>query len=194
MFNRILRSINYRMARWLHPVLRPRTFGFRRNYQGVKMHHFSLGSSTFIDHREKLIIGDRVYIGQYNFIEASNGIKLGEGVQVTDFVSITTHSSHHSIRLYGRHYSDFKELKGYEKGPVSIGAFTFIGPHSVIMPGTKIGKGCIVKAFSYVKGEFPDFSVIGGNPATICGDLKSMDKVLLENYPDLKDFYKEWAD
>ena len=191
---RILRSISYRTARCLHTVMKPRTFGFRRNFQGDKLHHFSLGNTTFIDHKDNLIIRDRVYIGHHNFIEASNGIELGEGVQVTDFVSITTHSSHNSIRLYGRHYSDFQELKGYEKGPVSIGSFTFVGPHSVIMPGTKIGKGCIVKAFSYVKGEFPDFSIIGGNPATICGDLRSHDKALLGKYPDLNDFYKEWAE
>ncbi|MPM02217.1 hypothetical protein SDC9_48462 [bioreactor metagenome] len=191
---RICESIKYRIARLFHPVLKPRTFGFKRNFQGVKLHHFSLGNTTFIDYRKKLIIGNRVYIGHYNFIEASHGIELGEGAQITDFVSITTHSSHNSIRLYGRHYSDFKELKGYETGQVSIGPFTFVGPHSVIMPGTKIGKGCIVKAFSYVKGEFPDFSIIGGNPATICGDVKSHDKALLDKFPELNDFYKEWAE
>lgn len=194
MFKRISASLIYRFAKFGFRFVKPRSFSYKKNFQGKKLHHFSIGSTTFIDHEKNLFIHDQVYIGQHNFIEASNGIELGEGCQITDFVSITTHSSHNSIRFYGRHYSEFKELKGYEKGNISIGRFSFIGPHTVIMPGTKIGRGCIVKAYSYVKGEFPDFSIIGGNPADVCGSVKEFDKIFLDKNPDLKAFYKEWAE
>jgi acetyltransferase-like isoleucine patch superfamily enzyme len=188
---RIFKSISHRAARLLYPLLRPRTFGFKRNFQGEKLKYFSLGNTTFIDHRENLIIHNGVYIGHHNFIEASNGIELGEGVQITNFVSITSHSSHNSIRLYKQYYNSFNNLKGYERGSISIGAFTFVGPHSVIMPGAKIGNNCIVKAFSYVRGEFPDYSIIAGNPAVVCGDVRDYDKILLEKYPELKELHKK---
>src|SRR5690606_30129131 len=107
-----------------------------------------IGNTTFIDCAENLVLADNIYIGHHNFIEASNGIDINEGCQITSFISITSHSSHNSIRIYGNNYSDFKEHYGYQKGPVKIGKFTFIGPHVTIMPCTSIGEGCIVSAYS----------------------------------------------
>ena len=82
---------------------------------------------------------------------------------------------------------------GYSKGPIIIGAYTFIGPHTTIMPDTKIGKGCLVAAYSYVKGDFPDFSIISGNPAKIIGDTRTLDAPFLEENPLLKSSYDAWA-
>jgi acetyltransferase-like isoleucine patch superfamily enzyme len=99
-----------------------------------------------------------------------------------------------AIRLYGHHYIEHngKHL-AYVKGAVKIGKFTFVGPHSVIMPGTTIGKGSIVSAYSMVKGEFPDFSVIAGNPAKVVGDTREIDAKMLGKYPELQNYYDEWA-
>ena len=82
---------------------------------------------------------------------------------------------------------------GYVTGGVHIGKYSFIGPHSTIMPGTKIGKGSLVHAYSYVKGEFPDFSIIGGNPAIVLGDTRTSDRALLDQYPELNSMYNEWT-
>lgn len=43
----------------------------------------------------------------------------------------------------------------------------FIGYGAVILPGSKLGKNCIVGANALVKGHFPDNSVIAGVPAKI---------------------------
>jgi len=152
----------------------------------------SVSNSTFIDFPQNLNVGQRVYIGHHNFLEASHGIQLGDGCQITNFVTITTHSSHDSIRLYGKKYAG-SEMIGYKKGAVEIGKFTFVGPHSTIMPGTKIGKGCLIAAYSYVQGDFPDFSIISGNPATVTGNTKDRDGTVLEAHPELSDLYNEWA-
>lgn len=161
---------------------------------GSFLKNVRIGSSTFIDGKKNLVLGDHVYIGHHNFIEASNSIEIGEGSQVTNFVNITTHSSHQSIRLYGRHYTTSRDHVGYVRGAVRIGSFTFVGPHTVIMPGTTIGKGSIVAAYSYVQGIFPDFSIIKGNPATVVGSTKDKDMSLLEDHPELKSCYEEWQD
>ena len=60
------------------------------------------------------------------------------------------------------------------------------------MPGTTIGKGCIVAAYSYVEGTFPDFSVIKGNPATVGGSTREKDLEILKDHPELEKHYKEW--
>jgi acetyltransferase-like isoleucine patch superfamily enzyme len=51
--------------------------------------------------------------------------------------------------------------------PISIGEGTWLGLHSVILPGTHIGKNCVVGANAVVKGIFPDYCVIAGVPAKI---------------------------
>ncbi|MCL1850944.1 MAG: acyltransferase [Bacteroidetes bacterium] len=161
----------------------------KHNFQGDKIKNTRIGSSTFIDHPRNLFISDNIYIGHHNYIEASHIITIEEGVQITNFVSITTHSSHHSIRLYGKNYTSISNRLGNLEGSIHIGSYTFIGPYALIMPNTSIGKGSIICAYSYVKGEFPDDSIIAGNPAQIIGNTKDKDRKLLEQYPELQQYY-----
>ena len=49
----------------------------------------------------------------------------------------------------------------------TIGENCFIGMGAAIMPGTVLGKQCVVGANSVVKGTFPDYCVIVGSPAKI---------------------------
>jgi acetyltransferase-like isoleucine patch superfamily enzyme len=153
-----------------------------------------MGDTTALVGESGLDLAENVFIGHFNFIEASNGIRIEEGCQITNYISILSHSSHISIRLYGKSYRKEKDPIGYVKGSVEIGKYTFVGPHSTIMPGTKIGKGSIVSAYSLVKGEFPDFAIIAGNPAEVVGDTRDMDKKYLDEHPDLKRHYLQWAE
>jgi acetyltransferase-like isoleucine patch superfamily enzyme len=61
------------------------------------------------------------------------------------------------------------------------------------MPKTNIGKGSLVGAYSYVKGDYPDFAIITGNPGRVVGDTRKMDERLLIQYPELKTSYDAWA-
>jgi acetyltransferase-like isoleucine patch superfamily enzyme len=164
--------------------------GFKR-FDGVYLKKTRISNTTFIDQPERLKIEDNVFIGHHNYIDASNGLFIGEGSHIASFVSITTHSAHNSIRLYGDKYAG-PDMIGYIKGSVEIGKYSFIGPHTVIMPGTKIGKGSIVAAYSYVQGEFPDFSILAGNPAKIKGSTKDLDEIYLRENSELMENYKKW--
>lgn len=160
---------------------------------GVRLPLTRIGSHTSIVGEANLDLANDVFIGQFNFIEASNGIKISEGCQITNYISILSHSSHQSIRLYGKEYRTQSDLKAYVKGKVEIGKYSFIGPHSTILPNTKIGKGSIVSAYSMVKGDFPDFAIIAGNPAKVVGDTRDKDKEWLEKHPELTNYYEQWA-
>lgn len=167
-------------------------WGYKRKSDGKYLERVRISDTTFLDFEENLSIQDNVFIGHFNFVEASNGLAIEEGVQITNYVTITTHSSHQSIRLYGAKYAG-PEMVGYKKGAVKIGKYSFIGPHSTIMPETTIGKGSVVAAYSYVKGVFPDFAIIAGNPAKVVGDSREMDKKVLANHPELKEHYSAWS-
>lgn len=187
-------SIKSRIAFHIWKYFRPVMVGRYKRYDGVKLAKTRIGSTVTLLGKEKFHVEDNVYIGQYNFIDASNGLIIETGCQITNFISILTHSSHKSIRLYGAHYGKVGEMVAYGRGSVKIGKYSFVGPHSVIMPNTMIGKGSIVSAYSFVRGDFPDFSIIAGNPAVVVGDTRELDKKYLDEYPELKAHYHEWAE
>jgi acetyltransferase-like isoleucine patch superfamily enzyme len=185
----LLNSVRYRIHRFFAQLSKPTMVYGYRSPSGKKLKNTRVGSTTAIICPETLQMEDHVFIGHFNFIEASNTIYIGEGVQITNFISITTHSSHNAIRLYGKEYRTTIKDVGYVKGPITIGAYTFIGPHSLILSGTIIGKGSVVAAYSKVSGVFPDYSLIAGNPAKVVGTTKKLDQIMLEKYPELRKSY-----
>ncbi|MBD3638448.1 MAG: acyltransferase [Crocinitomicaceae bacterium] len=189
----MLKSLLLKLRRNRHLRGRPKmVWGYKRLSDGVYLKRTRISNSTFLDAPEGLQIADNVFVGHFNYIEATNGVTIEEGCQITNYVTITSHSSHNSIRYYGDSYTG-PEMKGYVKGKIKIGKFTFVGPHTTIMPGTDIGKGSIVAAYSYVKGDFPDFSIIAGNPAQIVGDTRDKDNEFLNDNPELREHYDKWA-
>ncbi|MBI5259544.1 MAG: acyltransferase [Burkholderiales bacterium] len=184
-FNRLRRWL----ARWLwHRMV----FGERS--QGRWLPNTRIAPSTCIEHEDRLTLADHVYIGPFNFIEASGGVVIGEGTQITHHASIVTHSSHRAQRLLGRRYVEWQGPRpGWVAGPVDIGAYCFIGPHSLIEAGSRLGRGCVVRAGSVLRGEFPEFSVIAGNPAQVVGDARAADQRWLAQHPELQAHYEAWA-
>lgn len=182
LIQRIINKLKDILGRYQRPVF---VIGYK-NSDGVYCPLTRIGNTTFLSESENLKLADNVFIGHYSFIEASNGITIHEGAQIGYYVTITTHSSHDSIRLYGPEYGG-RNMIGYLKGSIEIGAYTFVGPYTTIMPGTKIGKGCLVSSYSNLKGDYPDFSIIAGNPAKVVGDTRDRDEPFFKQYPELLD-------
>ncbi len=160
---------------------------------GVFLAHTRVGSSTVIEGRAQLVCADHVFIGHHNFLDASGGLTIGEGCQITNHVSVLTHSSHVALRLHGRDYFGKDNPAGMQRAPTQIGAFVFVGPHCVIAPGSHIGKGAVLRAYSYVDGEVPAFAVMAGQPAVQVGDTREGDARWLADHPELQAAYDAWA-
>ncbi len=161
----------------------------------VYLSNTRISNTTSISGINNLNIANNVFIGHFNNLDASNGLTIKEGCQITNYVSILTHSSHIAIRLYGMQYIKYNgQHLGYIKGCTSIGEYSFIGPHSLIMPGVNIGKGSLISAYSHIKsGTYPDFAILSGNPAIVIGDTREIDQEYLKQYPELIEFYNEWS-
>lgn len=190
-----MKRLAWKIFNFLHKYISaPRMICGVKNYDGKFLSSTRLSNTTSIIYATKLDLGDNVFIGHYNFIEASNHITIEEGCQITNFVSILTHSSHQSIRLYGKNYIKYNgRHHAYIEGPVFIGKYSFIGAHATIMPNSVIGKGSVVVAYSLVSGKFPDFAIIAGTPAQVVGDTRKKDQEYLQKYPELIEYYNEWA-
>ncbi|MEY4765744.1 MAG: hypothetical protein RI907_2417 [Pseudomonadota bacterium] len=187
-----------------HPVVRllaaftgPRVVYGWRNADGSWSPHTRVSTHTCIEGREGLHLGDHVFIGHFNRLDGSNGLVIEEGVQVTNYVSVLTHSSHKAVRVMGRRYIGDADPVGYIRRSTHVGAYSFLGPHSVVAAGARIGKGVIVQGYSYVSGDVPDFAIVGpaapGKPAVVIGDSRDMDAALLRAHPELQPVYAQWA-
>lgn len=96
------------------------------------------------------------------------GIHIGEYTTVAFRASIL---SHDMVRNFG--------------ADTVIGKNCFIGAHSVIMPGVKVGDGSIVGAGSVVVHDVPPGSIVAGNPAKVIeSGVKTLRYgILAEAYP-----------
>ena len=192
-----LRAVINRLRRRLwHAVFFRMLFGEMQ--RGQPLPGTRISPSTCIEHEDRLTLGDDVFIGHFNFIEASSGVCIGSSTQVTNFISIVSHSTHRSVRVAARlSGAPAPAADGSQpsdiRAPIEIGPYCFIGPHSVVEAGAVLGKGCLVTAGSRVRGTFGDFAVLSGNPAQVVGDTRTQDARWLAVHPDYLPAYERWA-
>ena len=183
MLFKIIDKIKYKL---MLSQIKPEIIGYKDS------ENTGVSNMTHVSNKQNVSIGKNVFIGHFNYIDGYRKVVIEEGCQITNHVSIVTHSSHNTIRL--QYLNKEKTTNGLESGEVFIGKNTYIGANAVIMPGSKIGKGCIVSAFSFVKGDFPDYSILRGQPARVIGSTKDIDAVFLEKYPEYLEFYYDKKD
>ena len=153
---------------------------------------------TQIDHEDQLVLGADVSIGPFSYLDARHGIRIGDGVQIASHNAIVTHSPHRSQRLLGPAFHTWptppgEQRPGWVGGPVAIGAYSFIGPHSLIEANSRLGRGTLVCAGSFVRGTFPDFVILEGRPARVVGDSRRADERWLVRFPELKVLHDAWV-
>lgn len=110
----------------------------------------------------KIIIGDDVGFEQGLHMACAESIIIENNVTVSAYVMIMD---------CAHNYLDINENVLNQKlttDPIVIGEGSFIGLGSRIMSGVKLGKHCVVGTNAVVlKGEYPDYSIIVGNPAKV---------------------------
>src|SRR6185312_11090430 len=106
-------------------------------------------------------IGDHCLIGRGSSIVAHLGIDIGDDVWTGPNVYITDQN-------HG--YDDVTVPISRQMQPereVSIGAGSWLGTNTVVLPGARIGRHVTVGAGSVVTGELPDHCVAVGAPARV---------------------------
>ena len=158
-------------------------YGYVNQVQKKWMKNTRYSTTAMISDKKKIDIADNVWIGHYCILDGIGGITIEEGVNLASHTCIYTHSSSDAIRLLGRAFISIpaEQRPGYTLAPVIIGAYTFVGTQSVILPGVSIGKGCIIGAGSLVNKDVPDFAIVGGVPVKVLGDTRERDKELIQS-------------
>jgi acetyltransferase-like isoleucine patch superfamily enzyme len=127
---------------------------------------FSIGHDSTIEDFSLVNNGmGHVNIGNHVFIGASNVI-IGP-VTLHDHIMTAQHVV---ISGLNHGFNDITYAFRYQPCTTSeiiIGEACWIGANVVITAGVNIGKYCIVAAGSVVTKSFPDYSMVGGNPAKL---------------------------
>jgi len=111
-----------------------------------------------------LQIGSDVNIEQGVHIVCQCSIVIEDQVSITPYCVIV--DTNHPIDAPDRLPKIGDRLPG-APSHVRIGTGSFIGTHSVILPGVTIGRGCVIGAGSVVTSDIPDFSIAVGAPARV---------------------------
>lgn len=95
------------------------------------------------------------------YIQGTGGIVIGDYTQIGPGVGII--SSNH----------DPADNRAAIKKQITIGAYCWLGMHSVVLPGVQLGDFTVVGAGAIVTKSFPEGHVIlGGNPARVIRKLE----------------------
>lgn len=108
-----------------------------------------------------IVIGDRCVIGAGSTLTAHESIVIGDDVWFGNqvFVSDASHG-----------YQDPETPIGCQLGAhqaVEVGAGSWIGHGTIILPGARIGRQVVVGAGSVVRGIVEDHAVVAGVPAKV---------------------------
>lgn len=116
-------------------------------------------------------------------------IHLGDFCVISSDVQLLTHdySIARGLQAIGKNNSNPLKDELFLNG-ISVGANTFIGARSILLPGTIIGDNCIIGAGSVVKGHIKDNSIVFGNPAKFYADTKEW---AMKKYEEKKYFVEK---
>ncbi len=109
-------------------------------------------------------VGNHTWIGPFTILDGSGGLDIGDYCSISSGVQIYTHETANWALSGGK--------AEYDYAPVSIGDCCFIGSHSIIRMGVKIGAHSLIGAHSFVKSDIQSYSIAAGCPAKTIGRVE----------------------
>lgn len=126
-------------------------------------------------------MGTPKYIHRNVMLDPLGGLTIHKNVVISTGVTILTHDYSCTVGLVASEQTPDADVALFDS--VTIGENSFIGANTTILPGSLIGKYCIIGAGTLLKGEIEDFAIIIGNPAKKIGDTRKWGKTILQRFP-----------
>lgn len=147
---------------WFPPAGKARAFFARRICVETAVHIGIDRNATF---SSKVHMGDYARIGRD--CELHGEVHLGDHVLMApEVVFYTVNHEHGSLDAPMDSQGD-TEMK-----PTYVGNDVWLGRRAMVMPGVRIGDGCIVAAGAVVVKDLPPYSIAGGVPAKVIGSRR----------------------
>lgn len=108
----------------------------------------------------RLIVGEGSIIAPDVRLGLEAEIHIGQNVSISP--GVVLHTATHSIGFGSRRMNLTPQAKS-----VVVEDGVWIGMHSLILPGVRLGRGCVVAAGAVVTQDVPENSLVSGNPAVV---------------------------
>jgi acetyltransferase-like isoleucine patch superfamily enzyme len=149
------------------------------------------GSNLLVPAGASLAIGAGCYVGRYVELGPGGAISIGDHTSIQDRSILVGDVrlgrycvlSLNVLMTSGRHYFDrwpyllirdqddrvshSADLSREHSQPIVVEEDCWLGMNSVVMPGIKIGRGCVIGSNSVVTHDVPPYSVAVGSPARV---------------------------
>lgn len=156
----------------LFPLLHHKKLCFLNNL--VTNRNIVVGDYTYYDDFEDVgnfeknvkyhfdFIGDKLIIGKFCMIASGATFIMNGGNHLINSISA------YPFAIFGDAWEHAMEGRSYpSKGDMVIGNDVWIGYNSTIMPGVKIGDGCVIATNATVTKDVEPYTIVGGNPAKV---------------------------
>lgn len=108
-------------------------------------------------------IGEHTWIGPFTLLDGSAGLEIGRYCSISTGCQVLTHDTVRWALSGGK--------TGPERATTKIGDCCFLGSHAVVTRGATIGNHCLIAAGAVVTGNVDDFTIAGGVPARVIGQV-----------------------
>jgi UDP-2-acetamido-3-amino-2,3-dideoxy-glucuronate N-acetyltransferase len=153
--------------------------------QLVNLYGCSVGDETkigaFVEIQKNVTIGSRCKISSHSFlcegVVIENEVFVGHGVMFTN-------------DLYPRATNDDGSLQteaNWQVVTTLVKRGASIGSNATILPGITIGERALIGAGAVVTRDVPAYTIVAGVPAQVVGDVRHLNKDLLQINSSLSD-------
>lgn len=123
---------------------------------------------------DEIVLDTDIYINNPHNISIGNGTFIGQGVTLNAIEEISFGENcgiaAGSYFMTWNHVIDDRTVElratGKESAPIHVGDGAWVGYDAIVLSGVTIGKGAVVAAGAVVSEDVPDWTVVGGVPAS----------------------------
>ena len=135
-------------------------------YLKIMVYAYKLNGAT--------ITGMPAFIDHSAHIDTSGGLIISKGVGISVNAIVLTHDWSFLRRYRARNITPpptaLLDPQAYK--PVFIDEYSLVGAGAIVLPGTRLGKYCLIGSGAVVKGIVEDYAIVVGNPARKIGDTR----------------------
>ncbi len=124
--------------------------------EGVRL---MAGSHLWATDSGRIEIGPRTFVGSHSWLVANESVRVGADVLIAPFCYVQ--DTDHGFADPDTPIADQPSVSS----PIVIEDGVWLGAHSIVTRGVRIGKGAVIGAGSVVTRDIPPYAIAVGSPA-----------------------------